>query len=205
MIDEIVKLYKNIDLILPDTQKRAIQFVGSRSSEGTSVIVREFANVAINSFGKSVLIIDSDTKKLDQFAFFNVLPSTMLFDVVMDTKLPIDDAIYSTNINDIYLSAFTKMNANFNNLLTVNNIKYIIEILKSKFDLIVIDSVSDPSSVACVDSSVDGSILIVEAEATRWPVAEEMKDRITRNGGNILGIVFNKRHYYIPDLIYKYL
>jgi Mrp family chromosome partitioning ATPase len=52
---------------------------------------------------------------------------------------------------------------------------------------------------------VDGVVLVVEAEKTRWPVAENVRDKIKGSGGNILGIVLNKRRYYIPEWVYKKL
>ena len=54
-------------------------------------------------------------------------------------------------------------------------------------------------------SQVDGVILVVEAEKTRWQVALSAKEKIIKSGGTILGTVFNKRKYYIPEYIYKYL
>ena len=54
-------------------------------------------------------------------------------------------------------------------------------------------------------SQVDGVILVVEAEKTRWQVALNVKEKILQHGGNLLGVVFNKRQFYIPNFIYKYL
>jgi Mrp family chromosome partitioning ATPase len=81
------------------------------------------------------------------------------------------------------------------------------EPLKERFDLIIVDSppvMLFPDGPAIV-SKVDGVVLVVEAEKTKWQVALNVKDRITRSGGNIIGTVFNKRKFYIPDFIYKYL
>jgi len=36
-------------------------------------------------------------------------------------------------------------------------------------------------------------------------VAENLKTKILNSGGNILGLVFNKRRYYIPGFLYKRL
>ena len=46
---------------------------------------------------------------------------------------------------------------------------------------------------------------MVEAERTRRQVVENVKNKIARNGGNIIGVVFNKRKYYIPEFIYRRL
>jgi Mrp family chromosome partitioning ATPase len=50
---------------------------------------------------------------------------------------------------------------------------------------------------------VDGVIFVVEAEKTRWPVALAAKEKIVSHGGNILGMVFNKRRFYIPEFVYR--
>ena len=79
--------------------------------------------------------------------------------------------------------------------------------LKLNFDLVLIDSpplTVSPDGLAMA-SKVDGVILVVEAEKTKWRTARYVKEQIERVGGNILGVVFNKRRYYIPQSIYKYL
>ena len=37
------------------------------------------------------------------------------------------------------------------------------------------------------------------------PIASSVKEKIIKNGGNVLGVVFNKRRFYIPDWLYKRL
>jgi hypothetical protein len=79
------------------------------------------------------------------------------------------------------------------------------ENLRQKFELVLIDS--PPLSVSpdgiAISSRVDGVVLVLEAEKTRWPVVENLKDQILKSGGNLLGIVFNKRRFYIPESIYR--
>jgi Mrp family chromosome partitioning ATPase len=81
------------------------------------------------------------------------------------------------------------------------------EMLKKKFEIIVIDS--PPATVSpeglAICSKVDGVILVVEAERVRWPVAQNTKENILRNGGKIIGIVFNKHRHYIPEFVYQRL
>ena len=73
--------------------------------------------------------------------------------------------------------------------------------------MVLIDS---PPAVAYPDglaicSKADGVLLVVAADGTRWPVVESVKERISRNGGKILGVVFNKRRHYIPEFVYRRL
>lgn len=206
MIEEMKALYQNIDHLLSNKLKCAVQFIGSRTGEGTSTIARELGKVAI-SFGKSVLIIDGDTRSLDQCAFFEVSPSTTLLDVIRDTQLPISDALYKVKNPDLFISAIARRNTAVYGVLNPKRMRDLLDSLKEQFDLIIIDSAPAFSSAdgVGISSSVDGVVLVMEAETTRWPVTEEAKGRIIRNGGNILGIVLNKRKYHIPEFIYRHL
>lgn len=51
----------------------------------------------------------------------------------------------------------------------------------------------------------NGSVLVVEAERTRAPVAKEVKRMIEALGGKVVGSVLVKRRMYIPDWIYGML
>ncbi len=77
--------------------------------------------------------------------------------------------------------------------------------LRNHYDYVIIDA---PAAITTSDGfalarHVDGVVLVVQAEHTRWPVVESLKDRIATSGGNILGVVLNKRRYYIPSFLYK--
>ena len=52
---------------------------------------------------------------------------------------------------------------------------------------------------------VDGVVIVVEADKTRWPVVQSVREKIVQHGGRLLGMVLNKRRYYIPEFIYKRL
>lgn len=76
-----------------------------------------------------------------------------------------------------------------------------------KFDLVLIDSApasASPDGIA-LSRYVDGVVLVLEADKTRKPVAENLKNQILQNGGNLLGMVFNNRRYHIPEFVYKRL
>ncbi len=203
--ENMISLFHSINSLLPDSQKKVIQFIGSAEEEGTSTIVREFAAVSVNKFGKTVLLMDTDTQKPSQHLFFNINPMISCEDVLRDDK-PSDDALNQIENSRLFLSAVSN---------SVSSTTRIFKSLKNSnfwekmrhFDLILIDSppaTTSPDGIA-VSRIVDGVVLIVEAEKTRWPVTESVKEKIIKNGGKILGIVFNKRRHHIPGFIYKRL
>lgn len=76
--------------------------------------------------------------------------------------------------------------------------------LKKDFDYVIVDgqSVSGSSDVSIISKYFDGVVFVVECEKTRWEVLQQSKEKIKGVGGNILGVVLNKRLYYIPEKIY---
>jgi capsular exopolysaccharide synthesis family protein len=49
----------------------------------------------------------------------------------------------------------------------------------------------------------DGVILVVEAEKTRWEVAQQAKELLAQNKAKVLGVVLNKRQFPIPEKLYR--
>jgi protein-tyrosine kinase len=76
--------------------------------------------------------------------------------------------------------------------------------LKKDFDYVIVDgqSVSGSSDVSIISKYFDGVVFVVECEKTRWEVLQQSKEKIKGVGGKILGVVLNKRVYYIPQKVY---
>jgi len=79
-----------------------------------------------------------------------------------------------------------------------------LDSLSEGFDYTITDgtSIFGFSDILITAKYFDGIILVVECERTRWEVVQEAKERLENVGGNILGVVLNKRNYYIPKAIY---
>lgn len=54
-------------------------------------------------------------------------------------------------------------------------------------------------------AKTDAVILVVQAEETRWEVAQAAQKRLNQAGANIIDCIFNNRKYYTPNWIYKKL
>ncbi|MBI1920748.1 MAG: CpsD/CapB family tyrosine-protein kinase [Geobacter sp.] len=203
---EMVVLYHNIMTLLPDPHGKVLQFIGARQGEGTSTIVREFAKVAAFKLTKSVLIIDTDQLNASQHLHFNMSRKRGWQDTLINGE-DLENAMHRIGDSNLYVSPVgtcpdQTLQDRFSPVPLI-----IKEKLKQKFDLVLVDS--PPVAVSCdglaLAPKMDGVVLVVEAEKTRWPVAKHARDKIERSGGTLLGIVLNKRRYCIPDLIYRRL
>ena len=83
----------------------------------------------------------------------------------------------------------------------------LLQNLANRFNLIIINSPAAslwPDAIE-VGRLADAVVLVVEAEKARWPVVASLKERCLRAGVNVLGVILNKRRYYIPRLFYRLL
>jgi protein-tyrosine kinase len=201
MEQEMISLYQTITTSLPDIGHRSVLFMGSRSNEGTSTIARQLAKAVTLRMEKKVLLIDLDRSRPDLHVYGNM-------DAERDANDDSDDhdmyRVEESNLHVMPLFQRTMVTPR-----TIDSVKTpdFWAPLKSRFDLIIVDC--PPGTIfpdgPGIVSQVDGVILVVEAEHTRWQVALKMKEKITKSGGNILGIVFNRQRHYIPEFIYNWL
>jgi protein-tyrosine kinase len=206
MEGEMISLYQTIDSLLPGIQNRVVLLIGSRSGEGTSTVTRELAKVAALKLGKSVLIVDLDRSRPELKYYFNLKLEHDLEEIIKG-EVPIEKAFCQIGDDSLYISPLFQQSILDPQTLDSAKSRNFWEQLRNRFDLILIDSppatlFSDGPYIA---RQADGVIIVVEAERTSWPVVLSVKEQILKHGGNILGIVFNKRRYYIPRFIYRWL
>ncbi|MFZ0927422.1 MAG: CpsD/CapB family tyrosine-protein kinase [Syntrophobacteraceae bacterium] len=204
--EEMLGLYKVIDTLLPDMKNRVLQFIGSRAGEGTSTVVREFARIAAERIAHRVLLVDADRFEGTQSKFYSVESELSWIRALVESA-EVGRAIHQVHDSSLFISPACNSSVPTPELFNSPRFDGFWASLKLNFDLILIDSpplTMSPDALA-IASKVDGVILIVEAENTKWRTARHVRAQIERVGGKILGIVFNKRRYYIPQIIYKYL
>jgi len=206
MDEEMLNLYQGITALLPDVTRPVVMFIGSQSNEGTSTIARQLAKSASLRLGKSVLLIDLDRSRPEFQVFVDIAPECSLEEVIK-TDSPVERAYCQVEDSSLYvMPLFQQSSLNPRTLDSAKNAMF-WETLRDRFDMIILDTPPAtlyPDGLAMV-RQVDGVILVVEAEKTRWPIALSVKEKIIKNGGNVLGIIFNKRRFYIPEWLYKRL
>jgi len=201
---EMTWLHHQVESLLTNTSNKIIQFMGSRRGEGVSTIVREFAKVAVERHGKSVLVLDAAYQDPARRININVTCEYGWLDLLEDGQ-PIDKAFFRVGDSNLY---FAPISVQASLIPPIKDLSMTVNLwskLKERFDLILIDSSSDANSSESIalSKNVDGVLLVLEAEKTRKHAIEKIKNRIVSGGGTVIGVIFNKRRYYIPDYIFK--
>jgi len=79
-----------------------------------------------------------------------------------------------------------------------------LDALYGRFDYVVFDgdSTLTSSEAALLAQYVDGVVLVAECEQTKREILSLCKEKLARLGGKVLGVVLNKRQFYIPGALY---
>ena len=199
-------------------KKKAILFTSAREKEGKSFIVNNIA-VAFAQANKKVLIVDTNlrTPKGRSQIFENQTGEGLsdFIKEITENKLEnLEKAkkyIKETKIPNLHILESGTIPPNPSELLSSTNMRNLLELLKSMYDLVLLDgtpSMMVSDSIA-LSTMVDSTILIAENKVSKINELKKTKRQIQDVGGKIMGVILNKsdvRHnkYYGKGYGYYY-
>lgn len=119
--NEMIGLYHNVEALLGDTTEPVIQFVSSHKNEGVTTISREFASVAANIFGRSVLVLEAGGKQVNKTT-----------SKANNSKKNQEHEKIKHNEIKPPLNTSKKSNEDVNSTVTGNTLNYIKDLVKSE-------------------------------------------------------------------------
>lgn len=203
--EKMIALFHSVNFLLADKSPQSVLFVSSRKGEGTTTLVKEFGKISATLFGKTVLLLEND--RFQPVHNLTAAEQQENMNAIIGEHTEVERLFHQTGDSSFFRSPVSLYGTSLTNIFSLSTIDRFIEKLERRFDLILVDSppVAETNDALSVVRHVDGIVLVVEAEATRYPVVESVKEKIEKVGGNILGVVLNKQRHYIPSFIYKHL
>ena len=130
----------NLRYMLGSTESSGKSFLltSSVSAEGKSFCANNLA-VVFSNFGKKVLLIDADMRKDKDYTGFGVEEGVGLSDYLAGLSLK-EGIIKTTDIPNLYIITSGGIPPNPSELLISGKFDQLLEMVKSKFDYIVIDT-----------------------------------------------------------------
>jgi protein-tyrosine kinase len=220
---EMVNLYRTILQTAPETAGgHVIEVISARPGEGVSTVVRILAEVAAGIDGARVLICNATAMRV---AMTSSVPLATLsegptitsdFNQVFEwmpsassqgSRWASKSVGLTRNPSGFALTSVAKSGRESEVAIRVDRLDAVFAALRREFDVIVIDAgaASEGALGLALAKKADGVLLVVEADRTRVRVAANAKREIEANGGQVLGVVFNKRRYRMPRFIYRWL
>ncbi len=177
-----------------------IAFTASGPREGVSYVVESFALEMARRTKNSILIVQTKDLKAVDIHHHNLVDKYCEATIFPNLSMLTSKSLSVSKILDDRLQVFkgdSAIETALNNLQT----------LRFSFDFILLDcsSMSASADAVMLASSVDGVVVVVEADRTRKEKVRNAISTIQNAQGNFLGCVLNKRKYTVPNWIYKRL
>jgi len=183
-----------------------ILVVSAVHGEGSSTVARELALLfARDGLARSVLV-DANLRTPSQHLAFGVERSGGVTEIATH-GLALDQALRNGASSSVPLLTCGRPTSNPAGALATPAMREALQSLRARFDWVILDG---PPVTAYSDAGVlapltDGVVLVVQAERTRWEVAQQAKRALEEAGGRILGGVLSRRRFHIPEALYGLL
>lgn len=154
---------------------------------------------------KKVLLIDCDLRK---GSLRHYLPKKGAHYGLTELILgQVDNPIYKTNIENLYILYSGKIPPNPSEMLTGPQFKRIIDLLRKEFDYIIIDTppMTATSDAAIIGRIADGMIIVVGNDFVKKNRLKRIKVELERNHVRLIGAVLTRvKKYQVDYSQYEY-
>ena len=196
---------KQVDVALGETTTHALVFTASLRGEGCSTLISQYAETLARR-GDRVLLVDGNPRHPSLHHFFNAPDAPGLCELV-DGDAPAEAIIHPTGFTNLSVVPLGRCADRSQSERISDFLGEYVGRVGSEFDFVLVDVdyVGSPFFSSSAVSAGDGVVLIVRAGKTNREVATRACETVRRVGGNILGVILNRRQFPIPDFIYRRL
>ncbi len=195
LVEALNSLKFSLDLSHPDDPVKAIQVTSSVPEEGKTSLAISLGR-AMSSSGHKVIIVDGDLRRSSvgkKLGLRDKHKGLSDYVVAGDSELA-DFLRKDPGSNMDYMPSGTAKFANATDIFSSHRMSSIIDLLKSRYDLVIIDT---PPVVALADARiigrlVDKTVFVVRWDKTPRKVAKAALDQLHRAGVDVAGIVLQQ-------------
>lgn len=184
-------LRTNIEFNRKSPDANCLSVVSGGAGEGKSTTMVNLAYVCAQG-GYNVLLIDADLRRPSLHTHFDVSHATGLTNY-LTTDIRLEDVVIRTQVENLFFLPSGLLPADSAGLLNSQRMVDLISDVKSRFDLVLIDSppilgVSDASVLA---NEADMTIIVVQHRKLPRHMLMRVKQSVENVGGTVVGVVLN--------------
>ncbi len=169
--------------------------------EGVSTVATGLAYMIALYEQENVLLVDANLHNPDEDKVIGINRPPGLYEMSVRSRLPKpanDDVDQSFSVGDM-----DEHRSKIEGMEKINKLLPSVEKLNYKLIVMDLPSISEGASAVRSAGLADGIILIIESERVRREVVIHAKEQLEKSGTSIIGVVLNKRRFYIPRWVYK--
>lgn len=197
-------LRNSVETLLKDKGKRTLVFTSSTWGEGTTTVATNFAKFLALQKHEKVLVFEMNARRPAFSGLFSINGDAGLTDYFTG-KSDLRSLVRTVGPYGLGVVPVGQTDPTTIQLNLERGLPRLIQEAYRDYDTVIIDSppvISFPETAAMA-AFVDGVVMVVFAGRTKREVVSRAMDSISKFGGNVLGVVLNRKKYYIPEFLYK--
>jgi protein-tyrosine kinase len=197
----------NLASTILDQQLQVILLTAANSDSGITTSSLALVNELARTSRGRVLLVDTSLSQNSLTAQLGLAERPGFLDLVLAEKPPtLADCIeQSEEVNFDFLPLGCR--EQYGERLTTQPLRELFKALGEDYRFVIIDGdpVYSSGDILALSTQVDGVVLVVRSEETRWEVAQAAAQRLIQAEAKLIGSVFNARKYYMPKWVYDRL
>ncbi|KAF0866646.1 CpsD/CapB family tyrosine-protein kinase [Pseudomonas sp. LD120] len=197
----------NLAVTVLDQELRVILLTAANRGSGiTSSSLSMASELARNSRGR-VLLVDTSLSDNSLTRRLDMAERAGFLDLVLADVPPSLSACIDTNTGQDFDFLPLGRRQQYAERLTPELLREQLQMLTRQYRFVIIDGdpVYSSGDILTLSTQVDGVVLVVRSEETRWEVAQAAAQRLIQAEAKLIGSVFNARKYYMPKWVYDRL
>lgn len=196
---------KQIEVVLGDKTGRTLIFAAAVRGDGISTVISQYAAM-LSRRGGRVLLIDGNPRHPSLHRFFGIAESPGLAEFVAG-QAPREAVLHATGFQRLSVVPLGRCSDRSQAERITEVLGEFAGDLVGSYEYVLVDTdfIGSPFFSQSAVQAADGVVLVVRAGRTNRAIAGRACDTVRRAGGEILGVVLNRRRFPIPDFIYRRL
>lgn len=194
-VEAINSLKFSLALSNPDIEVKTVQITSSAPAEGKTTLALALARVEASS-GKKIVLVDGDLRRSSIPKKLGIKAGHKgLSDLIVAGEADISEFIQRDEQGGMdFMPTGTAEYANAGDIFSSYRMKYIIEELKSRYDLVLVDA---PPVMAVADARIIGRLVDKTLFVLRWDktprkAARAALEQLRQSGTDVAGIVLQQ-------------
>lgn len=201
---EIGVLRNSLESALKGKDRRAVLFTSSSMSEGVTTIAVNYAKLVAMQGREKVLLCELNARRPSFAKLFSIEPEPGIGSV-LSGKNPLATVVRSIESFNLSVAPIGSMDLAAMQVHFSTRFPALLQEAFSAYTMVVFDApaMSISPETAPMATFVDGVVIVVREGKTKREVIQRSINAIQQQEGKILGVILNRKKYYIPEFLYK--
>lgn len=183
---------------------RSLMVIGSVRGEGVSTVAITLAQAMAMGKTYPTLLVDIDLGTPSIHKYLGLANEFGISELLSSTS-PFEQAIQKTQNTDLWVLTAGKERLDVSNILKTARFREFMGFARDHFAYVIFDAspVKESFDGLVFGSALDSCLFVVHADRTPINVVQSARKQLAQARIDILGIVLNRKKYYVPKFIFK--